>query len=566
MIVHLANKINNFPNKPGVYQYFDLNNKLLYVGKAKDLKKRIKNYFINSENGFIPNPKNSPRIQKMTSQIHDIRIIIVENEKEALILENSFIKTQNPKYNILLRDDKTYPYIYIDLNDKYPRFNITREIFSKKDKKESKIIYFGPYVRGAKEILDSIYELFKLVQRSSCVKSKKPCLYFQLDKCLAPCAYECEEEYKKILMQALDLLNNKSNMIKKLESKMIEFAEILLFEEAKKMRDCINVLRESKLSIVDLKKLYDIDILSFISKKQNAILLKLFIREGKLVSSDHIFLRFKNINEHEELEISELENEVYTQALIKISHTKTLAKNILIANIINFELLKEATKELNLKIKIPKTKDEINLSNLALQNALMILESKQKELQNEEEILNNLASLFLFENKISSIEIFDTSHHSGDFCVGAMVYYENGEFVKQNYRHYKLDGKDEVSQMRDMLTRRAKSFLDEKFYPPSLWILDGGKIQLNLALQIIESSGINIDVIAISKEKRDSKSYRSKGAALDILRSKRDSSILEFKLDAFDKRLLFIQKLRDEAHRFAISFHREQKLRSIRKS
>ena len=226
----------------------------------------------------------------MVAQIASIHTLVVANENEALILENSFIKSQNPKYNILLRDDKTYPYITINLQDSYPRFSIVRKIIKHKD-----TLYFGPYPKGAKEILQSIYELFPLVQQANCLKQKKPCLYYQIQKCLGVCSIkdlQTKKQYDNYIQQAISLMRNKSKMQKALEEKMYEFASKELFEQAKVCKDCIEILKEvEQFCTVDIKKLYNADIYSFVLHGRDGILLKLFVRDGKVVSTYHQFVK-----------------------------------------------------------------------------------------------------------------------------------------------------------------------------------------------------------------------------------------------------------------------------------
>ncbi len=554
----LKQQIEQIPKQAGIYQYYDKNFRLLYVGKAKNLYKRVKSYF---NSNLAPNPKNSLRIQHMVTQIHSIHTLIVSNEREALILENSFIKSQNPKYNILLRDDKTYPYITINLNDSYPRFSITRKIEKKKD-----IIFFGPYVKGAKEILQSIYEIFPLIQQASCLKGKKTCLYYQIHKCLGVCEHkdiQTQQKYNDYVQEAINLMQNKNKMQKALERHMLEFAQNEFFEQALICKNCIDILKEvEQFCVVDMKKLYNADIFSIAFNGNNGILLKLFVRNGKVVSSHHIFIKANamqnNINNQKNIN-EEFECEIYTQALLKIIQEGTLCEEIILANITqhNLNRLKDSMPEIANKLITPKRGDKLKLAQLAINNAIHLLTHKIQINQKEENTIKDIANLFLLQNEITSIEVFDTSHHAGSFNVGGMISYINNEFYKQGYRHYNLEGKDEYSQMREMLTRRAKSF--DIMPPPNLWLIDGGKAQINLAIDILQSSGVYIDVIAISKEKRDFKAYRSKGKANDIIRSKD----LEFRLPPNDLKLQFLQKLRDEAHRFAISFHRDKKAKSI---
>ncbi|MDQ1338611.1 MAG: excinuclease subunit, partial [Campylobacterota bacterium] len=228
--MNLEETIKQLPNSAGIYQYFDKNGHLLYIGKAKSLSKRVKSYF-NFTPELKPNSNLSLRITKMISETLSMNYIVVNSEHDALILENSLIKQLTPKYNILLRDDKTYPYIYIDNSQTYPRFEITRKII-----KSPNIKYYGPYSVGARDILDSIYEICRLVQKKGSLKSKKLCLYYQIGKCLGPCELEVSEEaYKKELDTAKELIQNKKILIKKLEEKMLFYAENLRFEEAREI-------------------------------------------------------------------------------------------------------------------------------------------------------------------------------------------------------------------------------------------------------------------------------------------------------------------------------------------
>ncbi|STQ87136.1 excinuclease ABC subunit C [Helicobacter muridarum] len=567
MNLTLLEQLKSLPQRSGIYQYYDKYNRLLYVGKAKNLKKRVMSYFAKD---LSPNPRNSMRIRHMVSQICSLQIFVVENERDALILENSLIKSQNPKYNILLRDDKTYPYICIDKDSKYPRFVITRRIEDKKG-----MLYFGPYPRGAKEILNSLYMMFPLVQQASCLKGKRVCLYYQIQRCLGICefaSHELQAKYADIISQAIKLMQNKNLMKQELQRHMLDSANKELFEHARFFRDCISVIDDINFCAFDLKKHYDCDVLSFVMKGGQGVLLKLFVRNGKVDSMYHIFVKIsrhilasnpKSYNERTNESSSEFELEIYTQALLKISQDKTLAKELIIANITesNFILLqklaKEGLQDCIPKLVMPKRGAKLELAKIANDNAIRLLHDKETFFVSENETIASIAELFLLDREIASIEVFDTSHHAGSFCVGAMISYSDNDFCKEKYRHYNLSGRDEYSQMREMLTRRALSF--DSLSPPDLWVLDGGKAQIAIALEILESSNVNIDVIAIAKEKRNAKAYRSKGGAKDIIRS-RD---LEFKLDSNDLRLQFLQKLRDEAHRFAITFHRSKKTNSI---
>ena len=539
----MIDTIRSLPDKPGVYQYFDENGKLLYVGKAKSLKKRVKSYF--RFNPFRPADNLSPRIYKMISEAKRLEYIVVENENDALILENSLIKQLKPKYNILLRDDKTYPYIYVNMDENFPRLEITRKVIKGKN-----IKYFGPFSSGASAILKTIYEEIPLVQSKSCIKGKKACLYHQIGKCLAPCEGKVtKEEYKKLIQKAVKLIHNKNKLLEILNKKMMKFAENLQFEEAAEIRDRINAIQDAEIySNVDMVKLKDIDVFVVEIFKNKAVVIRIFVREGKVVASSHNIINSQ---------VTPEKSEIYTRAILEFYSTETpfTSNEILVGD--DFEerewLEEVLSSKFNKKIKINlPNKNNKNLIDLAKINALEIIKN-----QKEDTLLDEIKILFNLQNIPYKIEVFDTSHMQGEATVGSMVVWENGKFKKEDYRHYHLEGKDEYSQMNELLTRRAKSF--DKKSPPDLWLIDGGRAQLNLAKEIIDSSGANVDVLAISKEKIDAKAHRAKGKAKDKVYFLSSNGIEKIELSENDKRLQFLQRLRDEAHRFAIEFHRKTK-------
>ena len=488
----------------------------------------------------------------MVSQIASMRYIVVENENDALILENSLIKQLKPKYNILLRDDKTYPYLCVDISEDYPRILLTRKVF-----KSQSIHYFGPYSSGGRDLLDSLYETFPLAQKESCLKGKKACLFYQIKRCLAPCEGKIsKEDYRKILEQALECIQNPKKILAILDKKMQFLSENLRFEEAMVLRDRIAKIKQiSPLSGVDFARMEDLDIFALEIEGNKGVLVKFFVRGGRVVSSASNVIKSQY-----ELNIEE----IYTQSLINYYSGEILIKpkQILIPYDLKEkkdELEQFLYQKLHKKIPIhcPKSGDKKQLCNLALKNAK---ESLNLNLTASEEILLDIQKLFGLQNMPYRIEIFDTSHHRGKQCVGAMVVYDE-RFIKESYRHYLLEGSDEYSQMKEMLQRRIEKFKEE--VPPDLWVLDGGVGQINLAKDLLNSAGVNLEVVGISKEKLDSKAHRAKGAALDILRDEKGQ---EYRLKSSDKRLQFLQKLRDEAHRFAITFHQKQKQKTMQQS
>ena len=542
----LLETIKQLPNSAGIYQYFDKDSHLLYIGKAKNLSKRVKSYF-NFTDTLKPNSNLSLRITKMINQVSSMNYIVVNSEHDALILENSLIKQLNPKYNILLRDDKTYPYIYIDNSKEYPRFEITRKIIKAKD-----IKYYGPYSVGARDILDSIYELCKLVQKKGSLKSKKLCLYHQIDKCLGPCELPIKKEiYQKEIDLATSLIENKKLLIQKLTDKMNFYAEDMRFEEAAQLRDrCERIDRSEIKSDIDFasNENYDIFVIKHIDKK--AVVVRIFMRNGKIISSSHDFIQ---LNEGFDLD------EIYQRVLInfyKDEKPPIIAPILVSQSFLHVEVIEQHLTNVfgrKAKIIVPKKGDKKHLIDLALLNADELL--KKDRGKKDGQILEDIKELFKLQRVPSRVEIFDNSHMAGVATVGAMVVYEDAKFDKKSYRTYHLEAKDEYAQMRETLTRRVESF--EKNPPPDLWVLDGGATLLKLALEILNSNGVFLDVIAISKEKIDAKSHRAKGKAKDILHVEDDT----FRLKESDKRLQWVQNLRDEAHRSAINFHKKTKLK-----
>ncbi|QKJ22386.1 excinuclease ABC subunit UvrC [Poseidonibacter lekithochrous] len=555
--MNLEEKLKQLPNEAGVYQYFDKDGHLLYIGKAKVLKNRVKSYFKFTPK-LLPADKLGPRIYKMISEAVSLEWIVVPNEHDALILENSLIKQLKPKYNILLRDDKTYPYIMVDYAELFPRLEITRKVHKRKS-----IKYFGPYSTGAKDMLDSIYEIVPLVQKKSCIKGKEACLFHQIKKCHAPCEGKITtEDYSKLVDTALDFIYNKTKLIAKLQEKMEEYAEDFRFEEAMKLRDRIKTIEKSQIkSGMDLATNEDLDLFAIKAGRKKAVIVRMFIRDGKLASSSHDFIKIDTIIDNEPtIDL----NEAYQRAIINYydNEIPLLPKEILVANEVeekeDLEVFIKERFDRNIKIINPKRDKKKTLVDIALNNCDELLRIESSK--NQTTIYEELQNLFGLNTLPYRVESYDNSHMMGQATVGAMVVWneELNTFDKKAFRHYNLESKDEYSQMREMLMRRVDSF--EKNPAPDLWVIDGGETLLKLAYDIVQSVGVNLDIIAIAKEKVDAKAHRAKGAAKDIVHYKdKDGSIRALKLKTSDQRLQFVQRQRDEAHRFVINFHKKQK-------
>jgi len=534
--------IQNLPSCAGVYQYFDSNGKLLYVGKAKNLKNRIKSYWRFSPE-FKPNSVQSSRIIKMLLEAKRLEYIVVDTEEDALILENSLIKQLKPKYNILLRDDKTYPYIYIDESTAFPRFEITRKVIKGKN-----ITYYGPFPSGGKALLDALYEVYPLVQKKSCLREGKACLFYQIKKCLAPCESKVTPEaYAQIVTQAKASIVKRKDLISALEERMTDLAMQERYEEAAVIRDNIEAISSLTISSnIDLANALDIDIFAILNGDEKGVIVKLFMREGKIISSAYTYFRHTHIFD---------ENEAYKQALLEFYtiDSPNISKQILTAH--TFEDSRQVEKTLSdrfgkkIEILTPQRGPKAKLISLAMQNCQELLRKTQNDTMMEQKI----ADLFDLMSIPYRIETFDNSHLMGAASVGGMVVWSENDWDKNAYRRYTLHERDEYGQMKEMLSRRIENFKENP--PPDLWILDGGQANLNLAKSLLEDAHVNLDVIAIAKEKLDAKAHRAKGSAKDIIYT--FHGVLELKPN--DKRLHWIQRQRDEAHRYAIAYHQNKK-------
>jgi excinuclease ABC subunit C len=534
--------IKNLPESPGVYQYFDAQGKLLYVGKAKNLKHRVKSYWRFTPT-LHPNPSQGPRILKMLSETDYLDYIIVASEEDALILENSLIKQLKPKYNILLRDDKTYPYIYIDESTPFPRFEITRKVI-----KGKKVTYYGPFPTGGRALLDALYEIYPLVQKKSCLREGKACLFYQIGKCLAPCEGKVTPEaYGKIIQEVKTSLIKRKQLTTKLEERMGSLALQERFEEAAAMRDMIQSIQALTInSSIDLANDLNLDIFAILNGDERGVIVKLFMRNGKIISSSHNYFRQTHIFD---------ENEAYKQALLEFYSIDTpqVAKEILTAH--TFEDASQTAQALSdrfgkrITITHPQRGSKAKLASLALQNCEELLRKKEPSSLMEQKVAD-LLELSVIPYRI---ETFDNSHLMGVATVGGMVVWDENKWDKQSYRRYELHARDEIGQMKEMLSRRIENFSQNP--PPDLWILDGGQANLNLARKLLAEAQVNLDVIAITKEKLDAKAHRAKGAAKDLVHT--TNGIIELKPN--DHRLHWIQRQRDEAHRYAITYHQNKK-------
>ena len=538
----LQHTVRALPDQPGIYQYFDRHGRLLYVGKAKSLKNRVKSYWRFTPE-FRPNPTLGPRIAKMLHEAVRLEYLLAPTEADALILENSLIKQLKPRYNILLRDDKTYPYIYIDRSEDFPRFELTRRVV-----KGKAIRYFGPFPTGGRALLDALYEVFPLVQKKSGLNGGKACLFHQIGKCAAPCEEKITpKEYATIVDQATEAILKRSGLIQRLSDRMLQLAQQERFEEAAKLRDQIKQIEGLRIhSDIDLATTDDLDIFAIEAGEKRGVVVRMFLRHGRIISTSHSFF---NLSELFDL------SSAYKQALLDFytAGMPTVPRTILLAD--PLEESEEIAATLSQRIThplyllTPQRGAKKRLTEIARTNAVELLRTQPATKSIEERI----ATLFHLTAAPTRIEVFDNSHMMGEATVGAMVVWDQGTWNKSSYRRYTLESRDEYAQMREMLTRRIAKFAMTP--PPDLWLLDGGSTLRQLAVNLLREAGVNLDVVAIAKEKLDAKAHRAKGAARDLLYTEEGI----FELQPSDKRLQWCQRLRDEAHRFAITFHQNKK-------
>ncbi|NYV64397.1 excinuclease ABC subunit UvrC [Bacillus sp. Gen3] len=524
----IKNKLALLPDQPGCYLMKDRQGTIIYVGKAKILKNRVRSYFTGSHDG---------KTQRLVSEIEDFEYIITSSNIEALILEINLIKKHDPKYNVMLKDDKSYPYIKLT-HERHPKLITTRKV--KRDKGK----YFGPYpnVQAAnetKKLLDRIYPL-----RKCSTLPDRVCLYYHLGQCLAPCINEVKEDtYKNIVDDITKFLNGGYKEIKlELSRKMEEAAENLEFERAKEYRDQIlnikTTMEKQKITMTDFT---DRDVFGFSVDKGWMCVQVFFIRQGKLIERD--VSMFPIYNEPEEEFLTFL-----GQFYLKPNHFKP--KEILLPENVDIEICEQL---LETKVLQPKKGQKKDLIKMAEKNASIALNEKFALIERDEErtikAVENLGEAMGIYTP-HRIEAFDNSNIQGTNPVSAMVVFIDGKSAKKEYRKYKIktvQGPDDYESMREVIRRRYSRALREELPLPDLIIIDGGKGQIEAARDILENElGLSIPLAGLAKDEKHKTSQLLAGNPLEMVPLPRNSQ--EFYL---------LQRIQDEVHRFAISFHRQ---------
>ncbi|MBO5408602.1 MAG: excinuclease ABC subunit UvrC [Clostridia bacterium] len=548
---NVEEELKKLPGKPGVYIMHDAKDAIIYVGKAVSLKNRVRSYFRAST-------KKTLKIQKMVSLIHRFEYIVTDSELEALVLENNLIKEHSPKYNTMLKDDKTYPYIKVTVSETYPRILFSRQM--KKDKSR----YFGPYTSAA-AVKDTIELMNKLYKLRTCNRSLpqdagkgRPCLNYHIKQCFAPCqAYISEADYREQVNKALEFLNgNYAPIIKELEEKMYAASEALEFEEAGRLKELLCSVK----SVAQKQKITDSDgenkdYIALARNERDVIIQVFFVREGRLIGREHFYMKQAIHDSNAEI----------LQTFVKQFYAGTpfIPREVFLAEEIEEkELIEEwltGKRENRVYIRIPQKGQKEKMLELAKQNAELVLSRDSEKIKREE--LRTIGAVKEIEEllqvqDIQRMEAFDISNISGFANVGSMVVYEKGKPKRSDYRKFRIKsvaGPDDYACMKEVLTRRFVHGLAERKKTeteygsftrfPDLLLMDGGKGQVNIAKQVLDELNLNIPVCGMVKDDN----HRTRGLYFNNV---------EIPIDIHSEGFHLITRIQDEAHRFAIEYHR----------
>ena len=537
------------PTLPGCYIYYNAEGEVIYVGKAKILKRRVMSYFNRKH--------DSVKVNVLVSQIERMEYIITNTEVEALILESHLIKKYKPKYNILLKDDKKYPYFLITDED-FPRITIVR----KKNLNPEKGRYYGPYtdIRAMHATLDFLKKIFPLKQCKTPKFKDRPCLYYHIGRCMAPCQNKVtSEEYKNLVKQAeLFLSGKQSELMKQLKEQMQKYSDSLQFEKAAKLRDSYNDLAKTleKQKVVYENTKLNEDVISLMADEGIFAIVILMIREGRLIDKkDFVY----DVEEDDRTEFFATFFKEYYSTL-KLDYPDRIVSNELeaVGEKSLYEEWLEILAQKKVKISYGKSAQGKELQMLADKNAKVVLDNakikKMSSIYDDfNEIGSYLAEKLQLRNFPHRMECYDISHIQGTNTVASMVVFENGVKKASEYRRFKLkstEGKpDDFLSMKEVLTRRLSRLGEPKWAKPDLMIIDGGKGQLSSVMQIIEELGVkDIDVVSLAKKHEE------------VFLPKQSKPVI---LPRNSSALFLFQRIRDEAHRFAITYHRNLRSRSM---
>lgn len=539
-------ELKKLPAKPGVYLMHDEDDAIIYVGKAISLRNRVRSYFRESTN-------KSPKIEKMVERIARFEYIVTDSELEALVLENNLIKEHNPRYNTMLKDDKTYPYIKVTVGEPFARILFSRQM--KKDKSR----YFGPYTSAA-AVKDTIDLMNKLYQLRTCRKKlpedigkDRPCLNYHIKQCTAPCqGYVSQTEYREQIDRALEFLNgNYQPIMKELKGKMEEAAESLDFEEAIRYRELLTSVQKvaQKQKITDSSG-EDKDILALARDESDAVVQVFFIRSGRLIGREHFYMT----------RVSEETEDQILLSFIKQFYAGTpfIPRELVLQYEIEEQDLIEKwlteRKGSRVYLRVPKIGTKEKLVELAAKNAQLVLSQDRERIKREEGrtigAVKEIAGMLGLES-IRRMEAFDISNISGFENVGSMVVYEKGRPKRSDYRKFKIktvSGPDDYACMKEVLTRRFRHGMEGGEFDsftifPDLLLMDGGKGQVNIAKEVLRELRLDIPVCGMVKDDN----HRTRGLYFHNE---------ELPIDRHSEGFKLITRIQDEAHRFAIEYHR----------
>ena len=536
---------------PGVYKMLNEKNEVLYVGKAKNLPNRLKSY-VSEKNHII-------RTERMLSQTRKLEVTTTSNESEALLLEANLIKKYKPRFNILLRDDKSFPFIFISNHEKWP------QIKKHRGKKDKEGFFFGPFASAgsANWTIKMIQKIFQLrICNDTVFKNReRPCILYQIKRCSGPCVnFIHENDYKKSVDDAIDFVSGKSRKIQKSLSAQMETAsDELDFEKAAILRDRIkslNIIQSSQR--INEANLVEADVIAGY-KESGKTCIQVFFYRSKQNWGNQAFFPKHDLDEN----LSNIINSFVTQ----FYENKSVPINIILSEDIKEKLLIEKTlskkENKQVSISVAKKGSKLKVINQALKNAKDSLNRKIYESQNNKDLFENISQKFDLESNINLVEVYDNSHIQGTDSIGALITFGEEGFIKKRYRKFNIKIKnneqDDYGMMREVINRRFKRAIQEKdnyLTMPDLILIDGGKGQYSVVRETMNELGLHeIPVIAIAKGK-----LRNSGNETFFHNGK------EFKFEKNDPTLFFLQRIRDEAHRFAISAHRAKRKKGLKKS
>ena len=537
MAFNIEEELKKLPSKPGVYLMHDERDAIIYVGKAISLKNRVRQYFQSSRNKGV-------KIEQMVTHIARFEYIITDSELEALVLECNLIKEHRPKYNTMLMDDKAYPFIKVTVQEDFPRVLFARQMYKDKAK------YYGPYTSAAavKDTIDLIHKLYGIRtcnrQLPKMQGKERPCLNYHIHQCPAPCqGYISKEEYGESVKKALHFLNgNYAPILKELEEKMQQAAEEMEFEKAIEYRELLGsvkkIAQKQKITNSDME---DKDVIAMAKDREDAVVQVFFIRDGRLIGRDHFCLHIAADDKKEEI----------LAAFVKQFYAGTpyIPREIMMqyeigeAEVIESWLSERKGQKVH--IYVPKKGEKEKLVELAQKNAKMVLDQDKERIRREEGrtigAMKEIAGLLNLP-EISRVEAYDISNISGFQTVGSMVVFEEGKPKRSDYRKFRIrgvQGADDYASMEEMLTRRLSHY--ETY--PDLIMMDGGRGQVNIALKVMDAVGVHVPVCGMVKDDH----HRTRGIYFNNV---------EIPIDRDSEGFRLVTRIQDEAHRFAIEYHR----------